>query len=771
MSKKPKCYITYCQEDIDVSQMEIIVKWMRDLCNQKIEFLFDKDVKYAESFDEFEKQIFEVDSILIFFSPGYKARCLNEIDTGVSREYRKLLYILELNKELQQNESGLFIKQRRIIYSILYKGKKETSITQEFLNYRYLDMSNISKFCEDKSRSLRLSYDFMNLFSKNVNEILKEIITAYIEKTEGYICDYENMLKDLFINTKSEHIHLPDELFIETDAYKSIVKQQKYLIVGRKGSGKTTVKNTISRITGNKYKGIISIIADQFSIDETYQLLFINNKVSSDIENNLSKIDTYRIIWNAFINIYCMFVVYKEYLNNKLSHPEQMNRITSLEKTIIGIFKTKDRITELEDEEITKTIYVYVLTNIERYIDFIVEDSRNHMQYYQTDIKSFYTSDHYLKFLIGNAAFHDFYHILKFCNKKIFITLDGFDVKFELFKRTTVKINNVEEMKRRTEFENLWLMVFIETLIDLKSNSKLKQIIDLCLTLPVDRIEAIKNNNRDFYKYHAYTIALCWNSNDLMKLIVLRLKHLNSLEITDAEIGDKDMEIDYIMEKIYPNIPLTIQLERNGYLNMPLFLYILRKSFWRPRDIIRYYGCILTLNQNQKNLNNISIKRAIKDEALRIIQDEFFGEFTNLYTNLKEVVNLFNSQKQILSYDELYDILKNEDFIIDGNIIESDFNKKIKILYVIGFLGINPPKSFIDSQYLYDEYAFVFTEGTSLLRILKSEIKCQCNFVIHPIFTEYLFLKVDYNNLICNYTWEYVNNINCNNIDYVMFED
>ena len=58
-----------------------------------------------------------------------------------------------------------------------------------------------------------------------------------------------------------------------------------------------------------------------------------------------------------------------------------------------------------------------------------------------------------------------------------------------------------------------------------------------------------------------------------------------------------------------------------------------------------------------------------------------------------------------------------------------------------------------------------------MLRILKSEIRNQCKFVIHPIFTEYLFLNVDYDNLVCNYTWEYVNNIDCNNIDYTLYED
>lgn len=749
--------------------MIIFVEWMKELCNHKIEFLFDQNVNYTESFEEFEKFIFDSDAIIIFFTPHYKSRCLEEGNTGVSKEYRKILNILEENQLLQSKKHDEYIKKRKMIYSILYRGKFSNSITIEFAEYRYLDISGVSKITENKNCVLTLSTIFVNSYGIKIKEILKEIITSSIEKTDEYLLEYDNMLKNLFIDTKGEYVNLPDELFIKTDAYNRIIKQHKYLLIGRKGSGKTTVKKTISKIVSNKYKGIISIIADQFSVNETYELLFKNEKIDSDIENNLSKIESYRMIWFAFINIYCIFVVYREYLKNNLSNDEQIKRITKLEEIILNIFGDENNVLSNNDEDITKAIYFYALTNLENYIETIINNSRNSIKYYKTDIKYSYTPEKYLDFLIGAETCNDFHYILRFCNKKIFIALDGFDTKFEIFKVTTVQISDIEEKKQRNEFENIWLMAFVETLMDLKYNSKLSNIIDLCLTLPVDRIESIKNNNRDFYKYHAYTVAINWTGSDLVQLITLRLKYLNKEKKED--IGTLGDDLDCIMRKLYPHIPSKIHMERNGNISMPLFLYVLRKSFWRPRDIIRYYSCILTLNKNQKNLDNISIKRAIKDEAIKIIQDEFLGEFQNLYTNLKEIVNLFISKKQILSYNEIYDVLKSAPLIINGSVAENDFHKKIKILYVIGFLGINPPESYINSQYLYDKYAFIFTEGTSMLRILKSEIRNQCKFVIHPIFTEYLFLNVDYDNLVCNYTWEYVNNIDCNNIDYTLYED
>lgn len=772
MFKKPKCFITYCNKDINKNQIEVLVEWMRKVCLQKIEFIYDNGVGYHSSFFEFESKIFDADAIIIFLSPKYKKRCLDEINTGVSREYRKILSIIENNKRIQSQDEDEFIENRKLIFPILYKGCPESSITNELEGYRYLDISNISKFAESKNGNIVVSSSFVNFAEKKFNDIFKEIYTSNIEKTLEFKDEYEKMLKNLFINTKGEYINLPDDLFIETDAFKNIIKQFKYILIGRKGSGKTTVKKTISNIIGGNYKGIISIKADHFQINETYELLFKNEKIDSDMENYLSKIDSYELIWYAFIILYCMFVVYKEYLCDNLTNQEQIEHIQNIEKTISNIFKDEKTIAKLSDQEVTKIIYSYVLSNLDVYIEEIIRNSRNDIKYYIVDIKQLYTPERFLIYLIGENAYLDFVFIIKKCTKKIFITLDGFDAQFEFFKITTMQIADENEKLKRTEFEDYWLLIFIETLMQLKNESILSDIIDLCLTLPVDRIESIKMLNRDFYKYHSHTIAINWTGKDLVKLIVMRLLYLNCNDLKTVSVEGDYKTLDFIMEKYYNKLPKLIYLDRSECISMPLFLYILRKSFWRPRDIIRYYNCILAINSSQNNFSNISIKRALKDEAYKIIQDEFIGEFSSVYTNLKDVINLFNNKKQVLTYNEIYKLLKNTSIIINGSKPEDDFDKKISILYIIGFLGLNPPNEYITSQYLHDEYAFVFTEGTSVLRaLLNSDIKMKCKFVVHPIFTEYLTLNVDYNKIICNYTWEYIDKINSNNIDYAFYED
>lgn len=67
MINKPMCYISYCHEDIPPKRMEIIIKWLQKICEDKITFLCDWNVKFSETFADFEKKIYSADSILIFF--------------------------------------------------------------------------------------------------------------------------------------------------------------------------------------------------------------------------------------------------------------------------------------------------------------------------------------------------------------------------------------------------------------------------------------------------------------------------------------------------------------------------------------------------------------------------------------------------------------------------------------------------------------------------------------------------------------------------------
>jgi len=53
----------------------------------------------------------------------------------------------------------------------------------------------------------------------------------------------------------------------------------------------------------------------------------------------------------------------------------------------------------------------------------------------------------------------------------------------------------------------------------------------------------------------------------------------------------------FCLKNKFPNIPecVTINIKGNKTeQSIPLFQYVLRMSFWRPRDILEYYAAILS---------------------------------------------------------------------------------------------------------------------------------------------------------------------------------
>jgi hypothetical protein len=54
--------------------------------------------------------------------------------------------------------------------------------------------------------------------------------------------------------------------------------------------------------------------------------------------------------------------------------------------------------------------------------------------------------------------------------------------------------------------------------------------------------------------------------------------------------------MDEAMRRVFPDVPAEIEFTYNGKrLQRHLFLYVLRHTFWRPRDILIYYSRIIEL--------------------------------------------------------------------------------------------------------------------------------------------------------------------------------
>lgn len=245
--------------------------------------------------------------------------------------------------------------------------------------------------------------------------------------------------------------------------------------------------------------------------------------------------------------------------------------------------------------------------------------------------------------------FHEYCLGVKQCQKKILLALDGFDTHSEDFRLTTRRLAGVndEEYQFRTDFE---IRLFRELMV-IVSNIKRKKItlekqyffsaVHFCVILPQDRFDQIALDDRDIEKRDI--CSLNWDAYDLMEMLVKRLEYHFKVDSNRRKFNLEN-RFYTIIQKELPGIPTEININVNGYpQRVPLFNYLLRHTFWRPRDIIKNFAIIMKLGKESdietKNPELIQsiIKKALSQGVSRIIEGEFINEYKNVYVNIKDL--------------------------------------------------------------------------------------------------------------------------------------
>lgn len=87
------CYFSYSWgDDINKNVMDEIKKQIEKMSNYRISVIYDKhSFNTGDDLKKREQQVKTSDSIVVFFTPSYKKKIINEDkNTGVYREYPKI---------------------------------------------------------------------------------------------------------------------------------------------------------------------------------------------------------------------------------------------------------------------------------------------------------------------------------------------------------------------------------------------------------------------------------------------------------------------------------------------------------------------------------------------------------------------------------------------------------------------------------------------------------------------------------------------------------
>ena len=720
--KKARCFISYCSSDAKPDDVSAIVRYLDQMARSKeynIEFLFDKDLSVGNDLNEFMQEIITVDSIIVICTPDYKKKYMNlkeeYVESGVYKECQLMKErISKRNKILEESIEEFDDNDFRIFPLVLsIEGKYSENSVPDFLTSLVREKINQIQFETSKGKRI-ITQQSKQLYNNIFLDCIISTCVIYSKKSEYLIMDMHEKLQKLIYNQKAEYAPTLDKrLFVNTFYFEQIKSQESYILVGRKGSGKTTTKLYFHSSNKEKYKGVIELRIDAFNLNEIYNYLFHapydgNKNLKNDIEEIFTYEKVIEYIWIVYIVLYSMYVVACEYKkSNCILSPTQKKKFKKAVDYVNAVLEIIDSRSRWENgDTISTTIYNYAMANTYNFFNDVIQGSRNDERFFASDIQAQLNHENLLKKVIGRDVIDKFYKGLDECQKRILFTLDGFDVASDMFRKNSLS-NSPSEQQQKALFEIKWMSSLMELVQDIKgkANNSLYKLLDICFLLPKDLFMEILEHNRDKYKYGSRFCEISWTGMELAIMVRKRLEVLNNYPLSSKEKKQKLPEeiFSQILEKKYKAIPtkVTVKTEGGREYTVDLFLYMLRYTFWRPRELLLSLSLILNIFYGHSKLglpiNQETIKATIKAASITIINSEFYNEFGTIWKEIKENILQFTGGTLLLNEKEIKTIIMSNKFHIKLSTEDTEiqaYRDKIKFLYEIGFLGI-----FVDINY------------------------------------------------------------------------
>ncbi|WP_162164344.1 P-loop ATPase, Sll1717 family, partial [Roseivivax isoporae] len=405
--------------------------------------------------------------------------------------------------------------------------------------------------------------------------------------------------------------------------------------------------------------------------------------------------------------------------------------------------------------------FVGVCEAVQAYVNHTIQEIPAGMDFFAR-VSAKLAVDEIVSSVIGVDQLDALSRCIYACSRHFVFALDGFDQRFEDFRSSNSIMSSMdgEEKDNRIQFEIGWLKGLLRSVLELRSSDEVVQDkIAFCITIPQDRYLEVRSTERDDYRYRALAANLQWSALELSILIRKRLEGLTTIS-SDKQLSPLDRLEEVLMAKEL-SIPRSIEMRVGGnVITLSFFKYLLRHTFWRPRDFIFYVAAILTnmkySRKHSKVLDADLVKDIISRTTYDVIGTEFIKEFQSSITNIKKIIGAFDKSPITLSFEDFKMRVSRTPFLTSGGLIRLDDPiEKLSLLYEIGFIGVELTSAQMRGGGKSKD-VFVFSDGMRVFESLSDEAKMEASYVIHPIFCEYLSLDSDVGRVVCAYSDEYI---------------
>ena len=444
----------------------------------------------------------------------------------------------------------------------------------------------------------------------------------------------------------------------------SVQEQNKIILVGRKGSGKSTITSHIHRQSQVKYKTKTQVNVNEFDLNLISNFIY-TPKYVSDVGNVITQDRFFQLVWNNFLYLQAMKVLI--YDGKMGAHIAPIGKyVTIIERRIKRMMGSNGRSKKIALEN-TWPDFVWMTSRLLNLIDDTVSKARNESENFITDIAESFLDNAVTEFVFGKNCLSAFKHCVHLCQRRFLFTLNGFDERFDRFRLDTLRGHFTDDqVSFRNKMEIDWLRGLLRSVLDVRMGSTiLGEKMDFCITVPKDRVLEIRESERDDYRYRNLSADIKWTGIELAILMHKRVQEINRL--SPRKTLEPLERFNDAMQRAYPDIPIRIsfQIGRNR-VDTSLFVYMLRHTFWRPRDIISIASQIIAtaelLKGRHKEIDIEAVRSTVSNATFGIVRSEFINEFQSHCFNLKEVISAFQRSNNIMAFREIEKKIGKVDF-------------------------------------------------------------------------------------------------------------
>lgn len=386
-----------------------------------------------------------------------------------------------------------------------------------------------------------------------------------------------------------------DQYFLDNNYWNRIIEGKTYFVIGRKGTGKSSVYRMINELSADKGYIIINKDFGDFPFEKLLQL----------DDQDFAKPNQYQSIWeNLILNIFAQSITAHPVEND--DNNQYYNDLSLYAKTCLG------SIVEMHKEVVTKTtktgfgLHSHLLDgNHEAEKALSIGSGENNISMINSTLEE----------LIIN------YFLTCSDERRIAIQFDRLDDNYNQYQ-------NLEQYYQA-------IISLFKVAYHLNQEFRSKKITNakIVLYLRSDILKEIGERDAESARWDDFSVTINWaivNRDDwehakLLQMINKRISvTLNNNAITFESIFDKS----------------SVNLRNQRGKQLDVFQYIVERTMHRPRDLIQFCKYIQKEASEVNDLYFRTIKNAEKEYCYWLVNSELANEINPVLKNTEAVYNL-----------------------------------------------------------------------------------------------------------------------------------